>query len=513
MKSSAVKERDRTLALGANLLILAGNSPFTIASPISKMRWIRKVTVGAFLATSAIAGPASLRASNKRYVEERNGVNYNVFEHAAMNSKLSFVNNSGICETTPGVNQYSGYITVNDSMNMWFWFFEARTTPEKAPLVAYFDGGPGDSSEYGLFTQNGPCHFVNNENEPSLNPYSFNKHANMLYVDQPVGVGFSYGNATVSSTKAAAPVVWNLLQAFYDNFPEYANRAFGIFTESYGGHYGPEFVRYILDQNAEISRGAIQGEEIHMVALGISNGWFDAEIQERSHLEYMYNNSYRQIINKTYHDELMLQYHTAVKPAIDKCAATDTVDDCFAAWDQYYMKIEFPMIAAMRGKSPDFYLGDIRDPYLRPPSTHVAYLQRADIQKALGAQVNYTDQAGPGGFISSGDDARSFLEELSTVVQSGVRVLIWTGDADYFCNWPGTLRVADAVGWPGQEPFGNQTLEPYTLNGVEKGTFKSLDNLIFMRIYEAGHNVPFYQPEVSLQIFKQTMEKGGIVPT
>ncbi|KAI1138282.1 putative carboxypeptidase S1 [Hypoxylon sp. FL0543] len=477
------------------------------------MRWILNIIVGAYLATSAIAGPALLHAANKRYVEERNGIHYNVFEHAATRSKLSFVNNSGICETTHGVNQYSGYITVGDNMNMWFWFFEARKNPEKAPLVAYFDGGPGAASEYGLFTQNGPCHFVSNETEPSLNPYSFNEYANMLYVDQPIGVGFSYGDNAVNSTKTAAPFVWNLLQAFYENFPQYENRDFGIFTESYGGHYGPEFVRYILTQNAAIAEGIIRGEEIHVVALGISNGWFHAGIQERANIEYMYNNSYRQIINESFHGQLVLKYDTEVKPAIDKCLTTGTEQDCAAAWMSYNDDLEMPMVNALHEKSPDFYLGDIRDPYMRPPSTHVAYLQRADIQKALGAMVNYTDQAGEAGFFRSGDDARSFLEELSSVVQYGVRVVIWTGDADYVSNWLGTLAVADAIEWPGQERFVNKTLEPYTLKGVEKGTFKSLDNLIFMRIYEAGHNVPFYQPEVSLQIFKQTMEQSGIIPT
>lgn len=53
--------------------------------------------------------------------------------------------------------------------------------------------------------------------------------------------------------------------------------------------------------------------------------------------------------------------------------------------------------------------------------------------------------------------------------------------------------MADEIQWPGQKRFANQTLEPYTLDGMQKGTFKSLDNLIFMRIFEAGHNVPFYR--------------------
>jgi carboxypeptidase D len=61
----------------------------------------------------------------------------------------------------------------------------------------------------------------------------------MLYVDQPIGTGFSYGDDTVNSTVTAAPYVWKLLQVFFANFPQYECRDFGLFTESYGGHYGP----------------------------------------------------------------------------------------------------------------------------------------------------------------------------------------------------------------------------------------------------------------------------------
>ena len=61
----------------------------------------------------------------------------------------------------------------------------------------------------------------------------------MLYVDQPIGVGFSYGTDDVDSTVSAATYVWTLIQAFFAQFPQYESRDFGLFTESYGGHYGP----------------------------------------------------------------------------------------------------------------------------------------------------------------------------------------------------------------------------------------------------------------------------------
>lgn len=96
-----------------------------------------------------------------------------------------------------------------------------------------------------------------------------------LYVDQPTQAGFSYGgNGTTSSVKAAV-VVWKLLQNFYAQFPTYKNRDFGLFTESYGGHYGPAFTHYFEEQNAAIDAGKIKGEKIHLVALGINNGLFD----------------------------------------------------------------------------------------------------------------------------------------------------------------------------------------------------------------------------------------------
>jgi hypothetical protein len=125
---------------------------------------------------------------------------------------------------------------------MWFWFFESRADPHTAPLAVWLDGGPGCASMIGLFEENGPCQFYNGSSTPSLNPYSWNKYANMLYIDQPVGVGFSYDadpsppawtcdenefctptgvtNKTVevNSTITAAPYMWKFMQAFYAQF-------------------------------------------------------------------------------------------------------------------------------------------------------------------------------------------------------------------------------------------------------------------------------------------------------
>lgn len=83
------------------------------------MRFLATYSLSLLLACAANAAPASQDRSS---ITDKNGILYNVFEHAATGGKVEFVNNSGICETTPGVNQYSGYFSVGDNMNMWFWY-------------------------------------------------------------------------------------------------------------------------------------------------------------------------------------------------------------------------------------------------------------------------------------------------------------------------------------------------------------------------------------------------------
>ncbi|PKY07660.1 putative carboxypeptidase S1 [Aspergillus campestris IBT 28561] len=475
------------------------------------MRLLAGLSAVAALLGSVQASPKARSASTVSSIVE-NGIEYTVFNHGATGAKLQFVNNSGICETTKGVNQYSGYISVGEKMNMWFWFFEARKDPKTAPLSAWFNGGPGCSSMIGLFQENGPCHFVDGEKEPSLNEHSFNNFANMLYIDQPIGVGYSYGTEDVSGTDEAAPLVWKLIQAFYEQFPQYESRDFGIFTESYGGHYGPGFANYIQQQNKEVAAGSVEGEKIDLIALGVNNGLMDSKIQEKSYIDFAFNNTYRQLIDKADRDSYYETLESECLPALEKCLKDEDDDLCATSSQTCSMGIENPI-----GNSGDFNVYDVRAPANdpNPPTTYQDYLADPEIMKKIGAKSEYQDCASGANmrFSSTGDHSKSYLDELSNVVKSGIQVLVWAGDADWICNWYGNYDVANAVDYPGKEEFAGKDLKPYTVNGKEKGTFKNVENFSFLRVYEAGHMVMYYQPELSLQAFVQTMQKKPISST
>jgi len=105
-----------------------------------------------------------------------------------------------ICETTPGVKSYSGYVNLpenisegrNYDMHTFFWFFSARKNPVTAPLSLWLQGGPGSPSIPAALGENGPCYVTRDSKGTVVNPWYWNNEVNMLYIDQPVQVGFSY---------------------------------------------------------------------------------------------------------------------------------------------------------------------------------------------------------------------------------------------------------------------------------------------------------------------------------
>ena len=135
--------------------------------------------------------------------------------------------------------------------------------------MLWLNGGPGCSSLTGLFLELGPSSIDENL-KVHYNPYSWNANASVIFLDQPVNVGFSYSGGSVSNTAAAGKDVYALLTLFFKQFPEYAKQDFHMAGESYGGHYIPIFTAEIL---------AHKKRNINLKSVMIGNGLTDGLVQ------------------------------------------------------------------------------------------------------------------------------------------------------------------------------------------------------------------------------------------
>lgn len=459
---------------------------------------------------------------------------------------------AGICETAPNVKSFSGYADVSDTQHIFFWMFEARSVdPTKAPLTIRLDGGPGASSMNSLFSDMGPC-TVDATGKVVSNPFAWNNVSNVVFVDSPTTVGFSFTtltNATMSpttfqivptqkcttadpgcgtysspdltlesnSTVAAAGVFYSAMQGFMGAFPQYSANGVHIAGSSYSGHYGPIYSDHILQQNKLNAPGTIP---IPLKSLVIQNGFYDTRVQFEAYLNITlspgntydfapYTPALQAQLEKNMYGAGGCQAQqaacNAVPPPADInniCAAADTF--CVANIEQFFDDNVKRNEEDMRQLAPDPF----------PPSFYVSYLNDAAVQRAIGASTNFTPASIQTftAFNSTGDDSRTgalVMSSLQSLVQQGVTVAMYAGDADYDSNWVGGQVVADNVGAPGWARAGFVNLTAGGGGGADasvvRGETKQAGGFSFTRLFFAGHVAAFYEPAGALAVFERAI--------
>lgn len=145
------------------------------------------------------------------------------------------------------------------------------------------------------------------------------------------------------------------------------------------------------------------------------------------------------------------------------------------------------------------------DPF--PYSFYVDYLNKPEVLAAIGVFTNFTESSAQVGdnFGETGDDARdpNTAEDLRTLLKAGVTVALFAGDADYICNWIGVEAVAEQVHPARWDKAGYVNLS--TSDGIVHGQVKQAGQFSFTRVFEAGHEVPFYQPVAALEMFERVI--------
>ena len=155
---------------------------------------------------------------------------------------------------------YSGYLDIEGGKHLHYIFVESQTTPATAPVVFWFNGGPGCSSMLGFAQEHGPFLMPDGQTtfNTEANQYSWNKIAHMVYIESPAGVGYSYVDGTEIpeyTDESSAEDNYLALKAFFaaGKFDELKDNDVYISGESYAGIYVPFLAHKILVEKKDTS--------------------------------------------------------------------------------------------------------------------------------------------------------------------------------------------------------------------------------------------------------------------
>lgn len=412
------------------------------------------------------------------------------------------------------VKQYAGYLDVNQGQDhLFFWFFESRNDPQNDPTVLWLNGGPGCSSiGSGLLFENGPSSIVKADNgsySTKFNDFSWNSNANMLYLDQPVNTGYSYSANNVTTSAAASKDVIAFLDLFFTRYPEYAQQKFHISGESYGGHYIPVLASDIIHRQVQ---NPDEKYPFELESILIGNGLTDPLTQYKYYQPMACGDGgYKAILNattcKTMNDSI-----PACESRIAKCydnpsntsACIDAQDVCDLSqlepiyddgWNPYDVREKCP-------EGSD----------LCYPGMDVAaeYLNQTSVKEALGVpewkdfeSCNNTVNAQ---FGNAGDWMLPIQRNIEFLLKHRVPVLIYAGDKDFICNWLGNRAWTKEIDWPGADKFKAAEARPWNSTIGTAGEVTNWDVFTFLRVYNAGHMVPFDQPENALDMLNKWVQ-------
>ncbi len=391
-----------------------------------------------------------------------------------------------LCQTRifPTEDWTSGPIDLgNGGDTMFYIHFKSRDKNATAPVILYMAGGPGTSGEYNLLLENGP-YVANEKGSIVYNIYSWCNKSDLIYVDQPVGVGFS--KAKDASTycrdgNCVAENVYRMLHALFQKEPALKGRPFYVSGVSYAGHYVPAVSEYLIKK---------KDPEINFRGAFIDGAWIDAETQFMLDAAYLYMKG---IFG-------LYQYL--------KYTITPLLCRIFVLFDRlgsYEISSE---------------MNDNKDDAANLTNSMNIELNREFGEEAVAVRDFFNDRntqtdlgvccktfaiknRTAGALLRAEDWLISYSPKVSFILQSGYPLTLLYGDADYTCQYLGGLKVAESLDWTGNSGFVSAPWSNVVMDGETRGVKKSYGKFTFYRILHAGHLSPKDQPRVLQQFIEE----------
>nr|KJB09189.1 hypothetical protein B456_001G128600 [Gossypium raimondii] len=353
-------------------------------------------------------------------------------------------------------NHYSGYVTVDSKAGraLFYYFAESPDKSSTNPLVLWLNGGPGCSSLIGAMMELGPFRINNDGKTLFRNDYAWNNVANVIFLESPAGVGFSYSNTSSDyhhiGDKSTAKDAYTFFVNWLERFPQYKTRDFYITGESYAGHYVPQLAYTILLNNKNANQTLI-----NLKGIAVGNGWIDDRTGYLGQYDYLWTHA----LNS---DETNKGIH-----AYCHQMSVNSFDPC----SDYYM---------------------------------ISYLNRPEVQTALHAGVAKWHKCSYSIFGWT-DSPASVLPIFKNLMASGLRVWLYSGDVDSVVPITSTRYAINELKLPLKTAW-----RAWSTDNQVGGYVEEYEGLTLVTVRDAGHLVPSYQPARSLTMISSFLL--GLLP-
>ncbi|KAG0620973.1 hypothetical protein M758_4G258800 [Ceratodon purpureus] len=411
-----------------------------------------------------------------------------------------------------GFKLYAGNVTVNAEQGRDLFYVFAQCSNDVSgtkPLVLWFNGGPGCSSIASGFSQeNGPFRILPAGVGLTVNEFAWNTEVNMIWLESPTGVGFSYSRLNMADNTGGgdartAEDAYNFLVGWLDRFPQYHGRDFYITGESYAGHYVPQLAKKILERNA------VSPLKINLKGYMVGNPDIDNYWDYTGDIDY-------------YHSHAMIS--TETYQGLKKNCNFLEGDCCSLLCNDFFTK----MYSEMGNIDPYSIYSDVcvhsntnkmqsmwtrKNPMMLrrgmragydPCSEDKAeiYFNRPDVQHALHANTSGVipyawTQCSEILHNNWTDAPLSMIPIYHELIASGLKIWVYSGDADSVVPVTSTRYSIEAMNLPIVKPW-----HPWYDHQQVGGRVVVYNGLTFVTIRGAGHQVPLLQPGRFLQLLK-----------
>ncbi|KAL4868182.1 pheromone-processing carboxypeptidase kex1 [Aspergillus spectabilis] len=415
----------------------------------------------------------------------------------------------------PLLKMHAGHIEVDAEHNghLFFWHYQNRHIANRQRTIIWLNGGPGCSSMDGALMEVGPYRLKDNQTL-EYNEGSWDEFANLLFVDQPVGTGFSFANTNsyLHELDEMATQFVTFLENWFDLFPEYERDDIYFAGESYAGQYIPYIAKAVQDRNKKI--GGNKDAHWNVRGLLIGNGWISPAEQYPAYLSYAYEEGLVEEGSKVGKElEVLL---SVCKSRMDTGTPRVSIMDCEEVLNKLLAK-------TLDSDHQCLNMYDIR---LRDSANSCGmawppdlvdmkpYLQSHEVVQAL----NINPDKRSGWDECDGDVSRSFRPKesepsvtlLPGLLESGIQILLFSGDKDLICNHVGTEQLISNMKWSGGTGFETSPGEwaprhDWTFENEPAGYYQYARNLTYVLFHNASHMVPFDLPRRSRDMVDRFM--------